>query len=108
MSIAQSAKYNENAKASWYSVKTNRGTETASGETFSDYKITAAHKTLPLGTLVQVINIDNGKSVIARVNDRGPYVPNRAIDLSPAAFAEIANLDSGVIRVNVRTVQTKQ
>ena len=67
-----------------------------------------AQKTLPLVTFVQVTNLDNGKSVLARINDRGPYVPNRAIDLSPAAFAEIANLDSGVIRVNVRTVQTKQ
>ena len=105
MSIAQSAKYNENAKASWYSVKTNRGTATASGEIFSDTKITAAHKTLPLGTIVQITNLDNGKSVLARINDRGPYVPNRIIDLSPAAFAEIANLESGVIRVNVKTVK---
>ena len=107
MTVAQSATYNENAKASWYSVRTNRGTQTASGEAFSDSKITVAHKTLPLGTVVQVTNLENGKSVLARVNDRGPYVPNRAVDLSPAAFAQIADLNRGVIRVNVRTVQTR-
>ena len=106
MSVAQSATYNENAKASWYSVR-NRGTQTASGEIFSDSKITVAHKTLPLGTVVQVTNLENGKSVTARVNDRGPYVPNRIVDLSPAAFAQIADLSRGVIRVNVRTVHTR-
>lgn len=107
MSVAQSATYNENAKASWYSVRTNRGTQTASGEIFSDSKITVAHKRLPLGTVVQVTNLENGKSVTARVNDRGPYVPNRIVDLSPAAFAQIADLSRGVIRVNVRTVHTR-
>ena len=107
MSVAQSATYNENAKASWYSVRTNRGTQTASGEIFSDSKITVAHKTLPLGTLVRVTNLQNGRAVVARVNDRGPYVPNRIVDLSPAAFAQIADLSRGVIRVNVRTVHTR-
>lgn len=107
MSVAQSATYNENAKASWYSVRTNRGTQTASGEIFSDSKITVAHKMLPFGTVVQVTNLENGKSVTARVNDRGPYVPNRIVDLSPAAFAQIADLSRGVIRVNVRTVHTR-
>ena len=88
-------------------MRTNRGTQTASGEIFSDSKITVAHKTLPLGTVVQVTNLENGKSVTARVNDRGPYVPNRIVDLSPAAFAQIADLSRGVIRVNVRTVHTR-
>ena len=108
MSISQSASYNETAKASWYSVATNGGTETASGEIFSDSEITVAHKTLPLGTIVRITNIENGKSVIARVNDRGPYVPNRIVDLSKAAFAKIADLERGAIIVNVKTVKTKE
>lgn len=107
MTVAQSANYNINSKASWYSVKTNRGTATASGEIFSNNKMTAAHKTLPLGTIVQVTNLDNGKSVLARINDRGPYVPNRGIDLSPLAFQQIASLNQGIARVNIRVVQTK-
>ena len=87
MTVAQSARYSEIANGSWYSVKTNHGT-------------------LPLGTLVRVTNLQNGRAVVARVNDRGPYVPNRVVDLSPAAFAQIGNLQSGVIPVKVETVRT--
>lgn len=106
MTVAQSAGYSEIANGSWYSVKTNHGTATASGEIFDNNKITVAHKTLPLGTLVRVTNLQNGRAVVARVNDRGPYVPNRVVDLSPAAFAQIGNLQSGVIPVKVETVRT--
>ncbi len=72
---------------------------TASGERFNPNAMTAAHKTLPLGTKVKVTNPANGKSVIVRINDRGPYISGRCLDLSRASFGVIANLNSGVIRV---------
>jgi hypothetical protein len=63
--------------------------------------MTAAHKTLPFGTKVRVVNVSNGKSVVVRIADRGPYLPGRVIDLSYDAFAEIANPDSGVVNVRL-------
>lgn len=63
-----------------------------------------AHKTLPMGTKVKVTNLANGKSVVAKVTDRGPYVPNRVVDLSLAAFKQIATLKEGVVNVNVKTL----
>lgn len=72
---------------------------TASGEVFNPEALTAAHKTLPFNTRVRVINPDNGKSVIVRINDRGPYVSGRCLDLSRAAFRAIAPLDVGEINV---------
>ena len=104
MSVAQSSRYNENSKGSWYSIRTNYGTRTASGIALDDNVPTIAHKTLPLGTVVRVTNLSNGRYVVAKVTDRGPYVPNRAVDLSLAAFRQIASPSQGVIRVNVRTV----
>ncbi|MGH3738627.1 MAG: septal ring lytic transglycosylase RlpA family protein [Micromonosporaceae bacterium] len=70
---------------------------TANGERFDPDAITAAHKSLPFDTRVRVINPANGKSVVVRINDRGPYIGGRCLDLSRAAFARIAPLDSGVI-----------
>lgn len=67
---------------SWYSVKTNFGTATASGEKFTNHGHTAAHKKLKMGTKVRVTNLENGKSKILRINDRGPYKPGRIIDVS--------------------------
>ncbi len=72
---------------------------TASGERFNPNAMTAAHKTLPFGTRVKVTNPANGKSVIVRINDRGPYISGRCLDLSRASFGVIANLNSGVIPV---------
>ena len=60
---------------------------------------------MPLGTKVQITNVSNGKTVVARVTDRGPYVPNRVVDLSLAAFKEIASLNEGVVKVNVKTIK---
>jgi rare lipoprotein A len=72
---------------------------TANGETFNPDALTAAHKTLPFNSLVRVTNPANGKSVTVRINDRGPYVDGRCLDLSRAAFAAIANLSQGVLNV---------
>jgi len=71
---------------------------TASGETFNPEALTAAHKTLPFNTRVRVTNPANGTSVIVRINDRGPYVDGRCLDLSRAAFRVIANLETGVLK----------
>jgi rare lipoprotein A len=70
---------------------------TASGERFDPEALTAAHKTLPFNSRVRVTNPANGKSVIVRINDRGPYVDGRCLDLSRAAFRSIANLSQGVL-----------
>lgn len=72
---------------------------TANGETFDPDALTAAHKSLKFDTRVRVTNIANGKSVVVRINDRGPYIAGRCLDLSRAAFAEIAKLSSGVTTV---------
>ncbi|MGC1209992.1 MAG: septal ring lytic transglycosylase RlpA family protein [Micromonospora sp.] len=77
----------------------DEGQMTATGEVFNPDALTAAHKTLPFNTRVRVINPDNGKSVIVRINDRGPYVDGRCLDLSRAAFAAIASLDLGELTV---------
>jgi rare lipoprotein A len=75
------------------------GQRTANGERFNAYGISAAHRTLPFGTKVKVVNRSNGKSVIARVNDRGPYAHGRDIDLSYGAFSQIAPPSQGVATV---------
>lgn len=75
------------------------GGPTASGETFHAWGMTAAHKTLPLGTRIRVTNTANGKSVVVKVNDRGPYVGGRCLDLSAGAFSAIGNTGSGVMTV---------
>ncbi|MBN2695565.1 septal ring lytic transglycosylase RlpA family protein [bacterium] len=87
-------------KASWYGEKFH-GKKTASGEIYSINKNTAAHKTLPFGVILKVTNLKNNKSVVVKVNDRGPYVRNRVIDLSKSAFKKISSLNSGVIDVKI-------
>jgi rare lipoprotein A len=90
----------ETCKASYY---TGGGT-TASGERFDPNKLTAAHKTLPFGTKVKVKNRSNGKTVTVRINDRGPYITGRCIDLTPKAFKTIAPLSQGVVGVTVTRI----
>lgn len=85
-------------RVSWYGTH-HQGKRTASGEVFNKNDYTAAHKTLKFGTKIKVTNPSNGKSVVVRVNDRGPFVKSRDLDLSEAAFASIANLQRGVINV---------
>jgi rare lipoprotein A len=65
------------------------GSKTSSGEMFSPVKLTAAHRTLPFGTMVRVTNMRNGRAVVVRINDRGPFNKNRVIDISPAAAREL-------------------
>lgn len=86
--------------ASYYGTEAHGG-PTASGETFDMYSMTAAHKTLPLGADVRVTNLENGKSVVVRINDRGPFVEGRIIDLSYAAAKKIGMLKDGVVQVKV-------
>jgi rare lipoprotein A len=93
----------ERGLASWYG-KEFDGLPTASGETFRPEKVSAAHRTLPLGTLVEVTNEKNGKSVRVKVNDRGPFVAGRIVDLSKAAAAEIGSVGDGVVPVTLRVV----
>ncbi|GGM01930.1 hypothetical protein GCM10012279_19530 [Micromonospora yangpuensis] len=75
------------------------GQVTANGEAFNPNELTAAHKTLPFNTRVRVTNPDTGASVTVRINDRGPFIAGRCLDLSRAAFAEIASLDVGAFTV---------
>ncbi len=93
----------EDGKASYYSDYFEGG-RTASGAPLHLNEMVAAHKTLPFGTIVKVTNTNNGKSVIVRIVDRGPYIAGRVIDLTTAAFAEIASLSSGVAPVSLSRV----
>ena len=81
------------------------GKKTANGEIFNENSLTAAHKTLPFGTRVKVTNLDNGKSVVVRINNRGPYSKGRVIDLSKAAFSKIASTSKGVTRVKLEVAK---
>ena len=87
--------------ASWY----GEAQMTASGERFDKHKMTAAHRSLPLGTYVRVTNQRNGKSVIVRINDRGPYGHGRIIDLSEAAARQLDMIDAGVVPVTLEVVK---
>ncbi len=78
---------------------------TSSGERFDRHGMTAAHKTLPLGTRVRVTNLANGKSTVVRINDRGPFKPGRVIDLSEAAATEISMTSAGLVRVAIEVVR---
>jgi rare lipoprotein A len=82
--------------ASWY-----RDHRTASGERFSGSKLTGAHRTLKFGTQVKVTNLRNGRSVVVRINDRGPYIRGRVIDLSHAAAKAIGLTESGIAKVRL-------
>lgn len=97
--------YKKDAHASYYASKFH-GRKTASGKKYDQTKYTAAHKKLPFGTVVKVTNEVNGKSVILEINDRGPFVRSREIDLSKRAFMEIANSkSSGVVLVTIEVLQ---
>ena len=91
--------------ASYYADKFN-GRKTASGEKFDNDKLTAAHRTLPFNTLLLVTNPKNGKEVVVKVNDRGPYSKNRIVDLSKAAAGELGIVKSGVAKVHLRIVDS--
>lgn len=90
--------------ASWYG-RAHQGRKTASGEPFDMNALTAAHRTLPLGTRVLVTNLRNGRTVEVRINDRGPQIPDRIIDLSYAAARALDAVGDGVFRVRIAVVQ---
>ena len=91
--------------ASYYHDKFN-GRKTASGEIFDNRKLTAANRTLPFGTQIKVTNLKNGKSVVVRINDRGPFHSSRSLDMSKAAFKEISDVGAGTIPVEYEIVDT--
>ena len=96
--------FTERGLASWYGPGFN-GRATASGEIYDMYDHTAAHKTLPLGTVVEVRNRDNGRRTQVRINDRGPHVKSRIIDLSGAAAEKLGMLDAGEATVSIEIVK---
>tara|TARA_R110001592_G_scaffold222682_1_gene477894 strand:+ start:473 stop:826 length:354 start_codon:yes stop_codon:yes gene_type:complete len=104
ISRSDSKGFEESGEASYYAMK-YQGRKTASGELFDQKAMTAAHKRLPFGSKVKVTNIANGKSVVVRVNDRGPFVRGRIIDLSKSAFQRIGNTRSGVIKVEIEVLR---
>lgn len=98
--FAEGQLYKENALASYYG-EAFQGRPTSSGEIFDMYAMTAAHKTLPFGTMLEVTNLENGNSVVVRVNDRGPFVADREIDLSQGAAEKLGMITAGVARVSI-------
>jgi rare lipoprotein A len=96
----------ERGKASWYGKKFH-GRKTSSGERYDMYQMTAAHKTLPLPTYALVTNLENGRSTVVKVNDRGPFVGNRIIDLSYAAAKRLDMVHAGTASVEVRSIDPR-
>ena len=94
-------KRSETGMASFYADK-YVGRKTSNGEKFKQNKLTAAHKTLPFGTKVKVTNLSNGQSVKVRINDRGPFIQGRIIDLSKKAAKKIDLVNAGVTKVTIR------
>jgi rare lipoprotein A len=104
--LASSKGYDERGIPSWYGPDFD-GKPTSSGETYDMYKMTAAHKTLPLPTYARVTNLANDKSVIVKINDRGPFHENRIIDLSYAAAAKLGMIKKGTALVDVKAISTR-
>jgi len=97
--------WTDKGQASWYGKKFH-GRRTASGEIYDMYKLTAAHRTLPFGTIVKVVNLKNDKSVVVRITDRGPAIRGRIIDLSYAAAKDIDMINDGVVLVKIRVINS--
>jgi rare lipoprotein A (peptidoglycan hydrolase) len=91
-------------KASWYGPGFH-GRRTASGEIFDENAMTAAHRELPFGTQILVTNLRNGKSTIVTINDRGPYIEGRHVDLSKAAAMDLDMIDAGVVNVTMKILK---
>ena len=107
-SCKEARNYREKGIASWYGYETLRrkgGRMTANGEVFDPNQLTAAHKLLPLPSYVRVTNLSNGRSIIVRVNDRGPFVKNRIIDLTPYGAKKLGFYKKGTAYVLVETVK---
>ncbi len=95
--------YDETGTASFYGAR-HHGKRTASGEPFNQHGLTAAHRSLPFGTRVKVTNLKNDRSVVVRINDRGPHTRGRLIDLSRAAAQQLDMIRSGTARVRVQSL----
>lgn len=118
MTVASAQTYRETGLASWYGEETRRqkdGHMTANGELFNPRALTAAHKYLPLPIHVQVTNLENGRSIIVRVNDRGPFPSQhnpdsgkRIIDLSRGAAEQLGFVEQGVAKVRVETIELEE
>ena len=107
MSVEEALRYRETGVASWYGRETLQkkgGHMTANGEAFVPERLTAAHRLLPLPTFVRVTNLENRRHIIVRVNDRGPFVKGRLIDLSAGAARRLGFYDTGTARVLVQTL----
>lgn len=107
MSIEEAGDYKETGMASWYGEETRRKTGghiTANGEKFDPDKLSAAHKYLPLPIHVRVTNLETKKSIVVRVNDRGPFAHNRVIDLSAGAAKKLGFYQKGTARVSIEVV----
>lgn len=108
MSVTEARNYREEGIASWYGFETRRkkgGHMTANGEAFDPNGLSAAHKHLPLPTHVRVTNLENRRSILVRVNDRGPFVKGRLIDLSAGAARKLGFYKKGTARVRVEAVE---
>jgi len=95
--IPDSTGFSETGQLSWYGEKFH-GRKTSNGEIYDMYKVSAAHKILPMGTYVRVTNLENGKEITVRINDRGPFVKGRILDLSYAAAQQLGMVKAGVVR----------
>jgi len=104
---AAKTRYDVVGMASWYG-KPYHGRRTASGEVYNMHQLTAAHPSLPFGTHVAVTNLDNGRTVIVKINDRGPFVRGRIIDVSRTAAGQLGFLGKGLTRVGVRVIASSQ
>ena len=96
--------YTESGKASFYADK-HQSRKTANGEFYKHELSTAAHRTLPFGARVKVTNLENGKSVVVNINDRGPFAKGRVIDLSKSAFSAIGSTSAGIINVRIEVIK---
>ena len=105
--IAESRQYQATGTASWYGTKFH-GQNTANGEVYDLYGMSAAHKTLPLPSYVRVTNLDNNRTVVLRVNDRGPFYSDRIIDLSYAAAKKLGYAETGTARVRVEGIDPQE
>jgi rare lipoprotein A len=101
---AKAMHYRAEGKASYYA-KRHQGAKTASGEKYEQTAFTAAHRSLPFGTLVRVTNLKNNRDVVVRINDRGPFSKSRIIDLSRKAAQQLDMIDHGVVPVRVESLQ---
>ena len=101
--LQNAAGYDEVGKASWYG-KDFHGKKTANGRIYNMYGVSAAHKTLPLGTQVRVTNLENNRSVVLIINDRGPFVHGRILDLSYGAAKKLDTVERGVAKVRITAI----